>query len=76
MTGETERAKVLLADALGLSPEEIGPDASIETLAAWNSLAHMRLILAIEEEIGHEIDPLALVDMSSVRDIAEILDHA
>ena len=44
--------------------------ASIETLDCWTSLAHMRLILALEEELGKELDPtaivLAAVDFDSV----------
>ena len=76
MSDNLERARACLAEALGIAPDEIADDAAMDNTDKWDSLAHMNLILAVEKTIGREIDPIALVEMSSLRDIAEILDNA
>lgn len=67
------RARVLLADALELEPDEIGEDASMETIGAWTSLGHMRLVLALEETLGRKLDPVSIVDIASLKDIETLL---
>ena len=42
----------VMSDVFGIAPEEIGPDASPATIENWDSLKHMQLILALEEELG------------------------
>jgi acyl carrier protein len=68
-----EPARELLAGVLGVAPDEIGNDASMETLAKWDSLAHMRLILALEEKLGCQLDPLKLVEITTLGHIADLL---
>ena len=74
MTDGLSRARRLLAEVLDMETGEIGADASIGTLEAWDSLAHMRLILAVEDMLGRQLDPEALVEIAGVMDIAAILE--
>ena len=39
----------VMADVFGLNPDDIRPDASIDTIEAWDSLKHLNLVLALEE---------------------------
>ena len=66
-------AKALLAEATGQEIKTIPQDASIETLANWDSLSHMRLILAMEEKIGEELPPEAILGIENLEDIAKYL---
>lgn len=73
MNDMTNRARDLLADALELEPGEIGDDASIDTVGEWTSLGHMRLILALEQALGRQLDPASIVDIASLKDIESLL---
>lgn len=46
-----------------------------ETLANWDSLRHMNLILALEMEFGVEIPPERIVEMLSVQLIVDTLSE-
>ena len=65
-------AKALLAQALG-APADIGDDASIANTPAWDSLAHVRLMLALEERLGRKLTSEEAVRIASLRDLAEVL---
>jgi acyl carrier protein len=67
------RARDLLADALELDPGEIGEEASVDTVGAWTSLGHMRLVLALEQELGRELDPESIVGISTLKDVESLL---
>ena len=76
MNDAATQARVILADALELEPGEIADDASIDNVDSWNSLAHMRLVLAIEAALGHEIEPDALFEIAALKDVAVMLESA
>ena len=42
--------KQVMATLLNVDDASIGPDASMDTIASWDSLRHMNLVLALEEE--------------------------
>jgi acyl carrier protein len=50
------RARVILAEVLGLDPSEVGPDTSTDTVENWDSLQHLTLVLALEEEFDIQLD--------------------
>jgi acyl carrier protein len=70
------RARGLLADALELTAEELPDDASIETVEAWTSLGHMRLILGIEASMAKQLDAAQVVGIESLDDIVSVLQNA
>lgn len=47
-----EKLKSVVAAVLGLDPALIGPQTSTDTVAAWDSLKHMQLVISIEESFG------------------------
>lgn len=47
--------KQVMATMLNVDPASIGPDASMDNIAAWDSLRHMNLVLALEEQFGVQI---------------------
>ena len=42
----------------------------------WDSLAHLRLVLAIEGQIGRQLDPDESVRIETLSDIAALLASA
>lgn len=64
-----ERIKAIMADIFLLDPSEIGANTSMESLPQWDSLAHIDLIGALEEEfdVMFEVDDFEhMTDFQSV----------
>ena len=72
--GELTRAKTLLADATGVDVAAVPESARIGRFEPWDSLAHMRLILAIEERIGRMLDPNETIQIDCLDDVARLLN--
>lgn len=47
--------KTVMATVLGIPADAIGDDTSMDTVESWDSIKHMNLVLAIEEEFGVSI---------------------
>lgn len=67
-------ARHLLGSALEMDGSELPKDTAIGQLAEWDSLAHMRLILALEEYLQTQLSPDKLVAIGSLADIATLLE--
>jgi acyl carrier protein len=74
MMGELTRAKTLLAEATGVGVAAVPESAQIGRFEPWDSLAHMRLILAIEEQIGRMLDPDETIQIDCLDDVARLLN--
>jgi acyl carrier protein len=68
------RAKALLASALEIDAAMVPPDASITTLEAWDSLAHLRLVQVLEKELGRELPAEHIFAIASLDDVAAVLE--
>lgn len=67
------KLRLTFIDALGLAP-----DAAVDTLAyaespAWDSVAHMALVAAIEEAFDIMIDAEDVIDLSSFAKAQQIV---
>lgn len=63
----------LVAEALARPRSDIPPDGSIHTIPAWDSLGHVRVLLAVESAIGRPLPSDRIATLASVADIAAIL---
>ena len=67
-------AKEILAESLHLEIDDIENDASISTLAQWDSLGHMRIILGLEERLGIELPAELVVEIARLGDVVDVLE--
>jgi acyl carrier protein len=44
-----------MATVFGIQADAIGDDTSMDTVESWDSIKHMNLVLALEEEFGVSI---------------------
>jgi acyl carrier protein len=63
----------LLAEALRVQPGDLPADASLAATEGWDSMAHVRLILALEDRLDRMLEPEEVVGLSSLADIAALL---
>jgi len=66
-------ATLLLAEGLGLPPEAVPADARIGSVEQWDSLAHARILIALEAALGRTIDAEEILRVESLADIAALL---
>jgi acyl carrier protein len=49
---EPEKIKEVMAAVLDVDAFTIDDDASMDTIPTWDSVRHMNLVLALEDELG------------------------
>ena len=67
------RVRDIFADVMEVSPDRVALDATHDTLASWDSLRLLNLILACEEAFSISLDPEEVERMTSVRTIVEAI---
>ncbi len=65
----------ILAALLTIPREELSRDSSRETLAQWDSLKHMHLVLALEDEFGIELDDTEIAALSSAGALLDVISN-
>lgn len=70
------RGRELLAGVLEMSAAELPEVAGIDTVAAWDSLAHMRLVARLEEMLGRELTAEEMLALDGVAAIDALLGGA
>lgn len=75
MDNSLDNAKILLAQAAQHEIGEIPDDASLTSWSGWDSLVHMRLILSMEAQLGHELPAEAIINISSLAEVARYLSE-
>lgn len=68
-----EHIRSVMAAVFKVSVETITENASQETIATWDSLKHMNLVLALEDEFGVEFTEEEILEMIDYRVVRHIL---
>ena len=68
-----DEAKSLIAEVLGQEETSIADDDSIHSLAAWDSINHLRLVLSIEQRVDKQLQPAEFLTLTSVSGVADCL---
>ena len=68
-----ESIERIVSRVLGVPAESVGDETSPDTLATWDSMAHLNLITAIESEYTISLTPEEAMEMLSVKLIRIIL---
>ena len=71
----TTTARRLLAEALAIAESSLPENPRIGTIDQWDSLAHMRVLLAIEERIGKPLDAEVAVTIENLSDITKAIER-
>ena len=69
---EIQQIKEVLSAVIDVPLEEIMDDASMDELEAWDSLAHMNLVIALEEEFEILFTDDQIIEMLNFKLVCEI----
>ncbi|MAY61722.1 MAG: hypothetical protein CML29_05885 [Rhizobiales bacterium] len=70
---QIDRALTLVARATGLDPASLSPVSGIDTLPEWDSIAHINIIMALEETSGRQVGVNEIAELVTVEAIAAYL---
>ena len=69
-----EPLEEVISSVLGVSPQSLSDDSSIENVEAWDSLRQLSILLALESAYGITITADQALDMNSISAIRAMLD--
>ncbi|MEA2996827.1 MAG: hypothetical protein QOG74_2376 [Alphaproteobacteria bacterium] len=70
-----DKLRAIMAKNLRLPAERVGPEAAIGNVPNWDSTAHMRIMLALEDEFGIELNESQMVEMTSLAKIRAVVEE-
>jgi acyl carrier protein len=68
-----DRLRTIIAAELDVSVDAVPLDASADTFQAWDSLGHMRIIVAIEEQLAVRFTTAEIPDLNSIEKLVAAL---
>ncbi|HEY1270721.1 MAG TPA: acyl carrier protein [Terriglobales bacterium] len=69
-----ERVCGIAADVLKVPASQLTGQSSTETIEAWDSVQHLNLVLALEQEFAVQFEPEEIDQMTSVERILKVLE--
>ena len=70
-----ESVKQIISDIFELNISEINEDMTMDDVKLWDSMNHINLVLAIEEEFSISLDVSDIEEMISFYDIISVLQQ-
>lgn len=70
-----QQVKQVMADILGVDPDSIDVSTAKDSTASWDSLNHINLVVALEQEFQISFDVTEIESMLSFSDILETLER-
>jgi acyl carrier protein len=71
-----ERVKKIMADVFLLDVSEITENSSPDSIPQWDSIGHLNLVTAIEEEFGIKIEDEQITQMLNFKLVVEIIKES
>ena len=72
---EFNKLKQVVSDILEVDIDDINENSSPDNIEKWDSLSHIKLVMAIEVEFNVKLTPDDVMDMLSVKLIQMILEE-
>jgi acyl carrier protein len=70
-----DRVRSIAADVLEVPVDRISAGSSPETIDTWDSVHHLNLVLALEQEFNLQFEPEEIDQMKDIHHILEILGN-
>jgi acyl carrier protein len=67
------RVRIMMADAFSVPVERMTNEASPDTIETWDSIQHLNLVMALEQEFGVQFEPEEIEQLLSVELVAALV---
>ena len=68
-----DRVRTIAADVLQLPASQISEQSSSQNISTWDSVHHLNLVLALEQEFNLQFEPEEIDQMNSIQQILAVL---
>lgn len=68
-----QRVRQVASDVFNLPLDRITPQSNPQSIENWDSVQHLNLVLALEQELGVQIAPEEIEQMQSIGAIIELM---
>ncbi len=65
----------IAADIFGVPADQIGPQSSPDNVEGWDSIQHLNLVLALEQEFEIQFTPEEIEQLLSVELVADLIEE-
>lgn len=65
----------VISKILGVPIKDLNEQSSPETIEGWESLKHMNLVIALEEEFDVQFEDDEIVNLLNIKNIIQILQR-
>lgn len=62
-----DKLRTIVHTLFGVAPEAYGEGLSVDDVDAWDSVAHVTLVLSVEQAFGVQFSPEEAAELTSVR---------
>jgi acyl carrier protein len=73
-TSTLEQVRLAMEDVFDLDDLTIGPETTADNIEEWDSLSHIRLIVAIERRMKIKFTNAEVERLKNVGDLVELID--
>lgn len=70
-----DKLRQIIADATGADLATIGADAAMGTLAEWDSIAHLNIVMSVEQAFGVKFSAEETLELNSIPALAAALQQ-
>ena len=74
MTANLDRVREVIATTFELPPEKVNRESSSQTIEEWDSVAHINLVMALEEKFGTSFTMEEIAEMHDVMTICKVIE--
>jgi acyl carrier protein len=68
-----EQVRAMTADLFGVPAAQITTESSPETVAAWDSVQHLNLVLQLEQQFNVSFEPEEMDRMKTIGAVVELV---
>ena len=69
-----DRVKEVFCSIMDITSDELPEDATPDTIESWDSIRHLKLVLALEEEFDIELDEDEVDGLLSVSQFVQAIE--
>lgn len=66
----------IIADTFGIDPASVTPETTADDVDSWDSLNHLRLITAVEQQFSVRLSMSEIMSLENVGDLASVLQRS
>ena len=70
----SERLKRVILDELNLGDVDVAETTTARDIPGWDSLAHVRIIFAVEKAFGVRFTNLEVMRLSTISELQQLVD--